>query len=108
MENQKDALNVYPRNCIIHIYNSDANVNESCNGLLEIDDAKEQKTCTMCGKQMDEFDLQEHFGFDYSVGYGSKHDGEILHADLCCNCFDTLLDHMIPLCKTSPIVGDYD
>lgn len=105
MDRQRDVLNIYPKDCVIHIYNGETAVTETYN--TDSDEAScETPICTMCGKPMDEFDIQEHFGFDYIAGYGSKYDGEHLYANLCCNCFDSLVDHMIPLCKTSPIVGD--
>ena len=58
------------------------------------------KVCDMCGKKFDMWDIQEGFGFSYSVGYGSKHDGDNVSCDLCCDCFDKLLDeYLIPKCK---------
>ena len=65
-------------------------------------------TCNMCGKPLDEWDIQENFGFDYYIGYGSKHDMEHVSARFCCDCFDKLLDRLVAECKTSPIVGEYD
>ena len=65
--------------------------------------------CNVCGKEFNMWDNQEGFGFDYRVGYGSKHDGENLKCDLCCDCFDKLLDeYLIPKCKHSIIVKEYD
>ena len=61
--------------------------------------------CTMCGKELDAYDLQENFGFDYRIGYGSKHDLEHARAKFCCDCFDKILDSLIEKCVTSPIVG---
>lgn len=56
--------------------------------------------CDMCGKEFDTWDHQEKFGFAYSIGYGSKHDGDHVSCDLCCDCFDKLLDeYLIPNCK---------
>lgn len=63
--------------------------------------------CNMCGKELDEWDLQEDFGFDYYIGYGSRHDMEHAHARFCCDCFDRLLDRLETECKVSPIVGNY-
>ena len=62
--------------------------------------------CNMCGKQLDEWDIQEKFGFDYYIGYGSKHDMEHAKARFCCDCFDRILDRLIGECKISPIVGE--
>lgn len=56
--------------------------------------------CNMCGKEFDMWDAQESFGFYYHIGYGSKYDGEIIRCDLCCDCFDKMLDeYLIPKCK---------
>lgn len=73
-----------------------------------------QKTfCNICGKEFDMWDKQEDFGFCYSVGYGSKFDGSYIDVDLCCDCFDELMDtYIIPKCKESPVQRgcdvDYD
>ena len=65
-------------------------------------------TCNMFGKQLDEWDIQEKFGFDYYIGYGSRHDLEHVKARFCCDCFDRILDRLVEECKTSPIVGEYE
>jgi hypothetical protein len=57
----------------------------------------------MCGNEFNEWDTQEDFGFHYSVGYGSKFDGDIIDLDLCCGCFDKIMDWIIPQCKTNPV-----
>lgn len=49
------------------------------------------------------WDKHEAFGFHYQVGYGSVHDGEQIELDLCCDCFDKIMDMLIPRCKISPI-----
>lgn len=59
--------------------------------------------CNMCGKEFDEWDKQEEFGFDYQVGYGSGYDGSRIRLDLCCSCFDSLMDYIVPKCKISPV-----
>ncbi len=59
--------------------------------------------CNVCGKEFDEWDRQEKFGFDLWVGYGSKYDGEHLQADICCECFDQLMAQFIHNCKYSPV-----
>jgi hypothetical protein len=64
--------------------------------------------CNVCGKTFDMSDEQEGFGFNYDVGYGSVHDGEKIRLDMCCECFDKVLEYVLPLCKHSPIVkGGY-
>lgn len=65
-----------------------------------------QKTfCNICGKEFDIWDNQESFGFHHLyVGYGSKFDGSHIDVDLCCDCFDELMDtYIIPKCKVWPI-----
>lgn len=60
--------------------------------------------CNMCGKQFDLWDEQEAFGFHYCVGYGSVFDGSRIDLDLCCDCFDKLMEkYIIPNAKHSPI-----
>lgn len=50
------------------------------------------------------WDEQEAFGLHTRVGYGSKLDGDNVELDLCCECFDKLMDRLIPECKINPIV----
>lgn len=64
-------------------------------------------TCNRCGRLMDNFDVQNDFGFEYFVGYGSKHDMEHVRARFCCECFDEMLDKAIHTFKISPVVGEY-
>ena len=59
--------------------------------------------CNMCGKTFDGWDEQENFSIYRTIGYGSRHDGEILSLDLCCDCMDKLID----MCSISP-VEDHD
>ena len=61
--------------------------------------------CNMCGKELDVWDLQENqdYSLHTKIGYGSKHDGDNVNLDLCCDCFDKILDKIIPLCKHNPI-----
>lgn len=52
--------------------------------------------CDLCGKELNEFDMQENFGLHYSnIGYGSKFDGESIDVDICCTCFDKMMDEYI-------------
>lgn len=63
-----------------------------------------KRVCNMCGKDFDMWDEQENFGLHYNVGYGSKFDGEVINADLCCDCFDKLMDsYIIPNSTIYPI-----
>ena len=48
--------------------------------------------CNICGKEFDMWDQQEGFGLHYHVGYGSKFDGDRIQVDMCCDCFDELMD----------------
>ena len=59
--------------------------------------------CSMCGKELDEFDLQEDFYFKHYIGYGSKYDLDIFEARLCCDCFDKILDTLLPMFKSNPL-----
>jgi len=63
--------------------------------------------CNRCGKPLNQFDLNEGFGFEYHVGYGSKHDLEHVKARFCCRCFDKMIDEAIKTFAISPVVGTY-
>ena len=60
--------------------------------------------CDICGKEFDVFDEQERFGFHHTVGYGSEFDGSRIDVDLCCRCFDIMMnEYILPQCKKSPV-----
>ena len=61
------------------------------------------RVCTMCGKTFDDWDLQENNHIKHYFGYGSKHDLQIFEADLCSNCYDKIIDTILPLFPSSPI-----
>lgn len=42
-------------------------------------------------------------GLHSHIGYGSKHDGDIIDLDICCDCFDVLIDKLAKQCKINPI-----
>lgn len=68
----------------------------------------EDRVCTMCGWKLDEFDLAQNFTIDHYISYGSKHDLEHLHVDLCNDCLDRLIDWLTGTCIHNPIDGEYD
>lgn len=65
--------------------------------------AKGKTLCNLCGKEFDTWDDQGNFGIHTRVGYGSKFDGDDVDLDLCCKCFDKLMDELITKCKINPI-----
>lgn len=69
--------------------------------------AHDRPLCNRCGKPLNELDLKEKFGFEYCVGYGSKHDLEHVKARFCCSCFDEMLDQAVQNFQISPIIGEY-
>ncbi|MBE6618199.1 MAG: hypothetical protein E7626_00260 [Ruminococcaceae bacterium] len=73
--------------------------NENC--------GEEAKICNMCGKVFDFWDTNENFCFDCYIGYGSSYDLQRLRLNLCCDCFDKVLDWMLPQCKINPMT-EYD
>ena len=76
--------------------------------LKEVEEKAAEIKCTMCGKPFDSIDV--FLGdnrYDLWVGYGSVHDDERIKFNFCCECFDKVLDTIIPMCKIDPIV-DYD
>ena len=60
--------------------------------------------CNMCGKVFDELDAINNFGIFSRPGYGSGHDGEVIHMNLCVDCFDQLVDS----CTVSPVCEPSD
>ena len=50
---------------------------------------QEKKVCNVCGRELDFFDLQQGI-----------FDGDIVDMQLCCDCFDDLVNE----CKVSPII----
>ena len=70
----------------------------------EIQRNKNGNYCTLCGKELDVWDKQENFGFNYQVGYGSKFDLSTINVKLCCKCFDKLMDnYILPKCTYNPV-----
>ena len=61
------------------------------------------KVCNMCGKTFDFWDNQEKFCFEHYIGYGSKHDLERIRLNLCCDCFDKVINWILPQCKHDPM-----
>ena len=61
-----------------------------------------EEQCTMCGKYFDLWDGQEDFCLNRCIGYGSSYDGCQVNLQLCCECFDRVLDMVVPLCRTNP------
>ena len=60
---------------------------------------EEKRFCNKCGKELDEWDVQEDFSIFRHLGYGTRHDGETLLLQMCCECMDKLIDE----CEVSPI-----
>lgn len=58
--------------------------------------------CNMCGKEFDRYDLEQGIGLGGRLKYGSIHDGKRYLLDLCCDCFDNILDQ----CVVSPLEDD--
>ena len=59
--------------------------------------------CTMCGKELDDCDTDANFHFKHYIGYGSAYDLHMFEAHLCCNCFDKILDTILPMFKHKPL-----
>lgn len=56
--------------------------------------------CNLCGKKFELWDEEENFCFRHRFGYGSAYDGYLLNLNLCCKCFDRLMDELVPLSQT--------
>lgn len=64
----------------------------------------EVKRCNLCSNPLDEWDLQEDFTIHKFVGYGSRYDLSEVHLQMCCNCFDKIVDS----CKINPIIAELE
>ena len=53
-----------------------------------------EKVCNMCGKTLDDFDLQNNPNIHTTLCYGSKYDGSTIDLDLCSDCWDSILTQM--------------
>ena len=56
--------------------------------------------CSLCGKELDDWDINNDIHIHKRIGYGSIHDGSMLGLRLCCDC----LDRLIYLCRVNPIL----
>lgn len=65
--------------------------------------AKGLTRCNVCGQLFTDLDEKEHIGLHSKIGYGSKHDGDIIDLDICCSCFDNLIDKLASRCMINPI-----
>ena len=72
-------------------------------GKSKIGDMSTEFICTMCSKMLDEIDEEQDFHFKQWIGYGSKSDMNIFEARLCCDCFDKILDTVLPMFKSNPL-----
>lgn len=57
-----------------------------------------KKYCNCCGKEYDYWDYNEDISIHRYVGYGSKYDGDEILINICCECFDKLVES----CKIPP------
>ena len=62
-----------------------------------------KEICTMCDKELDDWDLNADFHFKHYIGFGSAYDMSIFEAHLCCKCFDKILDTVLPMFKNNPL-----
>lgn len=58
--------------------------------------------CNMCGKEDKMYSGVSHV-VDGKIRRDSQYAGEYFDLDLCCECFDKVVDWIIPQCKHNPI-----
>ena len=56
------------------------------------------RVCNLCGSVFNEWDIQQDIGIHKQICYGSKHDTEYINLDLCCDCFDKVMDELNKRC----------
>ena len=76
---------------------TDKNMNKKLKGRTK------PPRCTMCNKILNEWDIQEDFSWHKWIGYGSKYDLNKLDLDLCCDCFDKVLDFILQNSVNNPL-----
>ena len=59
--------------------------------------------CNVCGKEFHPSDEANGANISLELGAGSKYDGCVFDADLCCTCLDKLIDHIAISCEIFPI-----
>ena len=64
------------------------------------------RTCHLCGKQFNLWDERQDFSFERHVGYGSKYARKDIALNLCCNCFDKVMNWLLPQCAVDPMRGE--
>ena len=64
--------------------------------------------CFMCGKTLDEYDLNGGYSLDHMMEYGSKYDTERARACFCTDCYDKILDRLRQVCVISPMSDDHN
>lgn len=62
------------------------------------------RVCNKCGKTMEEWDNALGLSLRKRIGYGSVHDGEYVDLDLCCECFDAIVDS----CAFDPVKPEFE
>jgi hypothetical protein len=68
------------------------------------DMAKGKMFCNVCGKPIDQIcEDQAVVSIHNRIGYGSKYDGDEIDLDICCDCFDKLIDDFTEKCAINPI-----
>lgn len=58
------------------------------------------KICNICGKEFNKSDYDKKIKIITTCGPGSKHDGNLVIMDICCDCMDKLIDN----CVESPLI----
>ena len=48
--------------------------------------------CNLCGKEMDYVNLNNGLKISRTMGYGSAYDGDHIDIDICCECFDKIIE----------------
>lgn len=59
------------------------------------------RVCNVCGNEFDLYDEYQDISVCRKIGYGSKYDEDTLKFDMCCDCFDMVIDMINPICKHS-------
>jgi hypothetical protein len=93
MESDDNTYGVSGGNAIYNIFGAEPDEAYGDAGFAE------PGVCNQCGKELDEYDLQQNFRIRTQIGYGSKLDGLAVDMRLCSECFDVLVES----CSINPV-----
>lgn len=60
--------------------------------------------CILCGKELDEMNLENGFHIQTTCKYGSEFDGDLVDFHLCVECGDSYIKHFKDIGLYDPVI----